>query len=261
MVVQATNNHDAVVQAIRAARNSGRPAIIAYLTAGFPTKEKFAAHLRAVASVADVIEVGVPFSDPMADGPTIQMSSRVALEQGVTLQWIFDLLTSMKHEIKVPYLLMSYYNPLLAYGLNKLPKAAVEAGVAGMIVPDLPYEEGAEMLNAMNASNLALVQLVTPVTPPDRLAMLCNASRGFVYAVTKTGTTGSDVKIPDELLSYVDSVRKASPVPVCAGFGIRNREQVERLNNHVDGVIVGSALVEVLQRNEDAAAFLRGLKL
>jgi tryptophan synthase alpha chain len=254
-------SHEKVADAIRAAKAQGRPAIVAYITAGFPTKEKFAATLRAVASVADLIEVGVPFSDPMADGPTIQRSSRVALEQGVSLQWILDLLNSMQREIKVPYLLMSYYNPMLAYGLKQLPNAAVQAGVSGLIIPDLPYEEGAEMRDAMNAHNLALVEFVTPVTPPERLKMLCSAARGFVYAVTRTGITGSSVEIPNELLEYVDRVRKASPVPVCAGFGIRSREQVQRLSSHVDGVIVGSALVEVLERNEDPAAFLKSLKL
>jgi tryptophan synthase alpha chain len=155
---------------------------------------------------------------------------------------------------------MSYLNPLLAFGLRDLPDAAARAGVAGFIVPDLPYEESAELAAALDARELALVQMVTPVTPAERQRTLCAASQGFVYAVTMTGTTGRTVAVPDEVIRYLDGVRAASPVPVCAGFGIRNREQVERLRGHVDGVIVGSALVECLERNEDPARFLRSLQ-
>ncbi len=155
---------------------------------------------------------------------------------------------------------MSYLNPLLAYGLDRLPGAAARAGVAGFIIPDLPYEESAEMRAALDGHGLALVQMVTPVTPAARLKMLCAASQGFVYAVTMTGTTGKSVAVPDEVLAYMDRVRAVSPVPVCAGFGIRNREQVARMKGHVDGVVVGSALVEVLERREDPAAFIRSLQ-
>jgi tryptophan synthase alpha chain len=155
---------------------------------------------------------------------------------------------------------MSYLNPLLAYGLDALPGAAARAGVAGFIIPDLPYEESAEMRTALDRHGLALVQMVTPVTPPERLALLCDASQGFVYAVTMTGTTGRQVAVPEEVLAYMDRVRAVSPVPVCAGFGIRSAEQVERMRGHVDGVVVGSALVEVLERREDPAAFIQSLR-
>ena len=134
------------------------------------------------------------------------------------------------------------------------------AGVSGFIIPDLPYEESREVRTALDGEGLALVQMVTPVTPPARLKMLCEASQGFVYAVTMTGTTGKSVAVPDDVLDYMDRVRAVSPVPVCAGFGIRGREQVERMRGHVDGVVVGSALVEVLERGEDPAAFLRSLR-
>jgi tryptophan synthase alpha chain len=155
---------------------------------------------------------------------------------------------------------MSYLNPLLAFGLDRLPEAAAKAGVSGFIIPDLPYEESAEMRAALDRVGVALVQMVTPVTPPARLRMLCEASQGFVYAVTMTGTTGKSVAVPDEVLEYMDRVRAVAPVPVCAGFGIRSREQVARMRGHVDGVVVGSALVEVLERREDPAAFVRTLK-
>lgn len=252
---------DSISTSIRKARESGRPAIVAYVTAGFPTKDAFAKNLDSVASVADVIEVGVPFSDPMADGTTIQRSSRVALQNGVSLKWILEFLGSRKPAAgSPPILLMTYLNPLLAFGIEKLPAAAVKANVAGFIVPDLPYEECIELRTALEKEGLALVQLVTPVTPDDRLAMLCKASHGFVYAVTMTGTTGKNVAVPHEVLDYMDRVRKVSPIPVCAGFGIRGNEQVRLMKDHVDGVVVGSALVEVLERGEDPAAFLKSLR-
>jgi len=250
---------DSIVAAIHAANAADRPAIIAFLTAGFPRREAFITTLARVAMVADVVEIGVPFTDPMADGMTIQRSSRAALGQGVTLRWILESLGRAERPA-APLLLMSYLNPLLAYGLDRLADAAQRVGVAGFIVPDLPYEESAELREALEPHRLALVQLVTPVTPPERLAMLCAASQGFVYAVTMTGTTGKSVEVPDDVLTYMDRVRAASEVPVCAGFGIRSSEQVARMRGHVDGVIVGSALVEVLERDEDPARFLESLR-
>jgi tryptophan synthase alpha chain len=251
---------DTISAAIRAARAKGHPAIVAFLTGGFPDRPSFARHLHAVASAADVVEIGVPFTDPMADGTTIQRSSRAALAAGTTLKWILAELEAQSPKPDAPILLMSYLNPLLAFGLDELPQAAAKAGVSGFIIPDLPYEESAEMRTALAPLGLALVQLVTPVTPPDRLAMLCKASQGFVYAVTMTGTTGKNVAVPEEVVEYMQRVKSVSPLPVCAGFGIRSREQVVRMGPSVDGVVVGSALVEVLERGEDPAAFLNSLR-
>lgn len=249
-----------ISDAIRAAQSRNRPALVAYLTAGFPEKEPFHDLLCKVAGVADVVEIGVPFSDPMADGLTIQRSSRTALEKGVSLKWILNMLKSATQKPKAPILLMSYLNPLLAFGFDKLPQAAREAGVSGFIVPDLPFEESTDIQAALHEQGLALIQMVTPVTPPDRLAMLCRQAEGFVYAVTMTGTTGKQVATPDEVLKYMDDVKTLSSVPVCAGFGIRLREQVQAINGHADGVVVGSALVEVLERGEDPVKFLQGLQ-
>jgi tryptophan synthase alpha chain len=245
--------------ALRAAAARGEPALVAFLTAGYPQKQKFREHLAAVAAGADVVEIGVPFTDPMADGVTIQRSSREALAQGVSLAWIFAELQAMPRPA-APLLLMSYLNPLLAHGYARLAADAVASGVSGFIVPDLPLDESAEMKSALGAHGLALVQMVTPVTPPERLARLCAASEGFVYAVTMTGTTGKSVAVPADVIDYLERVRKLSPVPVCAGFGIRERAQVERLRGHVDGVVVGSALVEVLERGESPQVFLAALR-
>jgi tryptophan synthase alpha chain len=253
-----TQAHDRIGAAIRAA--AGRPALVAFMTGGFPDRAGFRRRLTAVAGAADVVEIGVPFTDPMADGMTIQRASHAALAAGFTLPWLFDELQALTPRPRAPLLLMSYLNPLLAFGLDRLPEAAAAAGVAGFIIPDLPHEEGGDMRSALDRAGLALVQMVTPVTPAERLRRLCADARGFVYAVTMTGTTGRSVAVPDAVLDYLDRVRAVSPVPVCAGFGIRGREQVARLAAHVDGVVVGSALVEVLERGEDPVAFLASLR-
>jgi tryptophan synthase alpha chain len=254
---------DSISAAIQAAAAKGQPALVGFLTAGFPSRRQFKDNLAAVAAVCDVVEVGVPFTDPMADGTTIQRASFAALADGVTLPWILEELQSVAGRHAPPILLMSYLNPLLSLGLDALPRAAAAAGVAGFIVPDLPFEESGDLKRALDGEGLALVQMVTPVTPPERLAMLCREAKGFVYAVTMTGTTGKTqgaTQVPDEVLEYMDRVKRASTAPVCAGFGIRSREQVARFAGHVDGVVVGSALVEVLERGEDVQAFLRSLR-
>ncbi len=248
-----------VAAAIRNARHDG-PAIVAYVTAGYPRRETFLATLAAAADAADVVEIGVPFSDPMADGLTIQRSSRVALSQGVSLAWLLAELAAARGRFRAPLLLMSYLNPLLAFGIDGLPAAARSAGVSGFIVPDLPLEESAELRQALSRESLALVQFVAPTTPAARAAKLAAASEGFLYALTMNGITGRDAVLPEATLAWLAQLRAVSAVPVCAGFGIRNAAQVARLAPHVDGVIVGSALIEALERGEDAGAFLRGLR-
>jgi tryptophan synthase alpha chain len=249
---------DRICAAIRAA--AGRTALVGYLTAGFPSRRQFRENLAAVASACDVVEVGVPFSDPMADGLTIQRASFAALADGVTLPWILDELAATSGGRRTPVVLMSYLNPLLAFGLGKLPQRAAASGVSGFIVPDLPYEENEDIKSALDGEGLALVQMVTPVTPEARLAKLCQAAQGFVYAVTMTGTTGKSAAIPDDVLEYMDRVRRAASIPICAGFGIRSKAQIERFAPHVDGVVVGSALVETLERGGDVRGFLASLR-
>lgn len=251
---------DAISAAIRASVLKGRPALVGFLTAGFPTRRDFQDNLAAVADICDVVEIGVPFSDPMADGTTVQRASFAALANGVTLPWILGELRASGPRSAAPILLMSYLNPLLSLGMEALPGAAAAAGVAGFIVPDLPFEENADLTRALDGEGLALVQMVTPVTPPDRLAMLCREAKGFVYAVTMTGTTGKSAEVPPDVLEYMDRVKACSSVPVCAGFGIRSAKQIARFAAHVDGVVVGSALVEVLERGEDVRTFLRSLR-
>ena len=250
---------DTISEALRVGSSSGEPALVGFLTAGYPSKSQFREHLQAIAAGADVVEIGVPFTDPMADGVTVQRSSHAALAQGVSLRWILSELEAMSR-VGTPLLLMSYLNPLLAYGLDRLAEAAARARVAGFIVPDLPYDEGGDLRKALDSQGIAMVQMVTPVTKPERMAQLCQSSQGFVYAVTMTGTTGKNVAVPEEVISYLDRVRALAKVPVCAGFGIRSREQVQLLRGHVDGVVVGSALVEVLERGENPTQWLGQLR-
>ena len=249
-----------IAEAIRECRGNG-PAIVAYLTAGYPRRDSFLTTLRDVAEAADVVEIGVPFSDPMADGLTIQRSSRIALEQGVSLDWLLETLCDSGGGFKAPLLIMSYLNPLLAFGLDALPAAARRAGIAGFIVPDLPLEECDDLKSALAREGIALVQFVAPTTPAERAARLCAASEGFVYALTMNGVTGKDAALPDATLTHLARLKAGARVPVCAGFGIRNAAQVQMLAPHVDGVIVGSALVEVLERGDDPRAFLCGLRV
>jgi tryptophan synthase alpha chain len=235
--------HERITNAIRSAEG---PAIVAFLTAGYPDPDRFLDDLRVIAEHADAVEIGVPFSDPMADG--------------VTLRWILERLRSRDFELDAPILLMGYLNPFLTYGYERLADDAADAGVSGFMVPDLPYEESAPLREALEPKGLALVQFVTPATPPERLRAVSSASQGFVYAVTKTGITGGGSALPEGLSDYLSSVKSASPLPVCAGFGVRSSDQVAAIAAHADGVIVGSALVELLEQRGDVAGFLAGLR-
>ena len=242
----------------RAIETAGGHAICAYVTAGYPSLEAFPAVLAAVAGAADVVEVGVPFTDPMADGQTIQKASHQALEGGVNLDYVFSTLGEA--DLAAPHLLMGYYNPFLAFGIDRLVDAMADSGTAGLIVPDLPFEESGDLTTALETRGQGLVQLVSPTTPDSRLARLATTSRGFVYAVTTKGTTGSTTRFDAEVLEYLDRVKAVSELPVLAGFGVRERSQVVALSGHVDGVVVGSALIDAIDRGEDPGVFLEGLR-
>lgn len=242
------------------AKDANRPGLIAYLTGGYPDERRFREYFLQTAAACDLVEVGIPFSDPMADGLTIQNASQVALNSGASLEKILQWLAELTPEVETPVVLMSYLNPLLAYGYRRLAGDAVKSGVSGFIVPDLPVEEAAPLVDALAESGLALIQLVTPLTPPARLSLLCEQSRGFVYAVTHAGTTGGDAALPADCVDYLGKVREQSSLPVYAGFGVRNADDVAMLAGHVDGVVVGSALIDALSDGKDPGEFLNGLR-
>lgn len=249
--------------AIVAARDARGVALVAYLCAGHPTKARFRELLREVADEADVVEVGVPFSDPMADGVTIQEAARVALEQGVTLGWILDELAAMRGELGAPVVLMGYLNPFVRFEVERFAQAAQDAGVSGLIVPDLPFEESGMFREALGARGVALINMVTPVTPAARTRDLVRTTGGFLYAVTTTGVTGGATRSAGpsaDPMEYLRALKGAGGAPVCAGFGIRSRAQVDALRGVCDGAIVGSALIEAIGAGESAAGFLRGLR-
>jgi tryptophan synthase alpha chain len=242
----------------QAIRQASGTALVPFVTAGFPRPRDLAGILDTIAPLSDAIEVGIPFSDPLADGVTIRRASERALREGITLGFVLEVLHS--RPAGPPVVLMSYLNPLLAFGFPRLAAAAARANVSGLVVPDLPLEESEPYERALTECGIALVQLVSPVTPGPRVERLARESRGFVYAVTTTGTTGGSAAIEPRTLAYLDGVRRASPLPVLAGFGLRSAEQLQALAGHADGAIVGSALIEVLERNEDPAAFLGTLR-
>ena len=246
-----------IEERIKAPKASG-PALIPFITAGYPNAEDFKQTLFEISKKADVIEIGVPFSDPMADGVTIQRSSHMAIENGVTLKWIFNQLKEIS--LNAPIVLMSYLNPLYVFGMEELVKASLESGVDGFIVPDLPIEESKEFNGRLSEAGLALIQLVTPATPKDRIEMITNQSSGFIYAVTVKGVTGGEDALSADVTDYLKQVQEISKIPVCAGFGIREKSDVEMLANHVDGIIVGSAIVETIEQGNSPTEFLDQLK-
>ena len=246
-----------IEERIKAPKASG-PALMPFITAGYPNTEDFKQTLFEISKKADVIEIGVPFSDPMADGVTIQRSSHMAIENGVTLKWIFNQLKEIN--LDTPIVLMSYLNPLYVFGMAELVKASLESGVDGFIVPDLPIEESKEFNDRLSEAGLALIQLVTPATPKDRIEMITNQSSGFIYAVTVKGVTGGEDALSADVTDYLKQVQEISKIPVCAGFGIREKSDVEMLENHVDGIIVGSAIVEAIEQGNSPNEFLDQLK-
>lgn len=237
---------------------AARPAVLPYLTAGFPDMGRFVDLLDSLSTLAPAIEIGLPFSDPMADGATIQDSSRISLEGGTTVGGVLSALGE-RDPSPIPLAVMSYLNPLLAFGPTELFSRLSDVGVAALVIPDLPFEESGPIRELAGAHFIGLVQLVTPVTPVSRLETLAKASEGFTYAVTMAGTTGGTVALDGSVAAYLDQVREHSAVPVVAGFGIRNSTQVHELADHCDGVIVGSALVEKIAAGSDAAEFVREL--
>lgn len=250
---------ESLSHAIRHPKQPGRPAIMPYLVAGYPDPKAWSEMFLQISEIADAIELGVPFSDPMADGPVIQRASRQAIEAGVSLKWILKSLESLPRPPSCPVVLMSYLNPLLQFGLADLVQVAGRLGVAGFIVPDLPWEEGAELRGLCEQAGLALIQLITPVTPDERLQRLGSGAGGFTYAVTITGITGGQVDLAARA-GWLDHVRALSERPVCAGFGIRTAADIDALRGHADGAIVGTALIDALSRGEDGVELVRALR-
>ena len=242
----------------------GYKALIAYITAGYPDIEatvKIAAVLAK--SGCDIIELGIPFSDPLADGATIQKASHHALMQGVTPQACLEAAAVLRKKIAAPLVFMTYYNPVLNYGLEAFCHSCVKVGIDGLIVPDLPPEEGAELETITRNNNIDLIYLLVPTSTDDRIKTVAARSRGFIYLVSLTGVTGARKTLSPELQSFVKRVREKARQPLCIGFGISTPEQAALAASYADGVIIGSRLVELIE--EDAGlttlkVFVTGLR-
>ncbi len=228
-----------------------RKALVGYVTAGFPNKKALATLVPLLEkSGLDILELGVPFSDPIADGPTIQRASQVALAQGTTLSWILSQVKSLRRTVKLPIILMSYSNPIFAVGVEAFFRACKNVGVDGLIIPDLIPEESGYFDAASRKYGVHLIYLVAPTTPSERIKQVARATRGFLYAVSLTGVTGTRKDLPKDVVGFLDQVHRASPCPVAVGFGISTPEQVRRLRSHVDGIIVGSALIHAVEKSD-----------
>lgn len=253
---------------LAAVRARGEKALIPFITAGDPDLGVTEALLLALAEAgADAIELGVPFSDPTADGPKIQLSSERALRAGTTLRRILGLVKTLRPKLEIPIVLMGYTNSFLTMGERHFPEAAREAGVDGVITVDCPPEEEPAYYANLEACGVDAILLVAPTTTPERLAMLAKRTRGFLYYVSLTGVTGAREGVPPHLEENLARIRGVATVPVCVGFGISTPEQAAAIAKHADGVVVGSALVDRIGRAKtreeavtEAASFVAALK-
>lgn len=238
-------------------------ALVCFLTAGFPTLD---ATIPLVLEIekrgADIVELGMPFSDPLADGPVIQHSSQVALSQGITLDKILSCVKTIRQSSEIPLVLMGYLNPILAYGVEKFFKSAAISGVDGIILPELPLEESKRYKSIFDNAGLANILLVTPTTSPERMVLIDRASSGFLYCVSSTGVTGSKTKNLERFLCRFCE-KECQKESILVGFGIRTPADARRIAAHADGVIIGSALIQRIARGEslsEAGAWVRQLK-
>ncbi len=252
-----------IAVAFRRCAEEGRAALVPYICAGYRSREETLELLVAAADAgADVLELGVPFSDPLADGPTIQRASYEALRAGMTVRGVLDLLRAFREERETPVVIFTYLNPILRFGADEFLQAAREAGAQGLLVTDLPAGADPELEGKIRSEALDPILLVAPTTAPGRVEEVSRGGRGFLYYISRTGVTGSRSALRESLAKEVEEVRRRSTLPVAVGFGISSPEQAELVAQWADGVVVGSALVEELDRGgvADAAKFLGALR-
>jgi len=244
----------ALKHAFEKCRQQSRAALIPFLTAGYPDNKSFERLVLAVADAgADIIEIGLPFSDPLADGPVIQYSSHQALQRGTTLVGTLETLNKLSSRIDTPLVLMSYYNPIRSFGLERFVRTAVRSGLSGLIIPDMIIEESHQFEHLASEGNLDLIHLLAPTSDARRTAAILGRSCGFVYLVSVTGVTGSRISLPGYLRGWVRSVKTQTDLPVCVGFGISTPELAARVGQFADGVIIGSAIINLIRKTNGRA--------
>jgi tryptophan synthase alpha chain len=252
------------MSAITSVFKPNHKALVAYVTAGFTGRKATVQIAAALAEAGcDIIELGIPFSDPMADGTTIQQASYQALQHGITPQVCLEIAADVRKKIETPLVFMTYYNPVLNYGLDSFCQASAKAGINGLIVPDLPPDEGLCLEAVAQKNNLDLIYLLAPTSTDERITTVAARSRGFIYLVSLTGVTGARNTLSPELKGFVKRVRSKTALPLCVGFGISNAEHAVEAAVLADGVIIGSKLIELIE--EDASlitlkSFIAGVR-
>ncbi|HDD43747.1 MAG TPA: tryptophan synthase subunit alpha [Candidatus Desulfofervidus auxilii] len=247
-----------IKQVFRNLKKQGRRALIPYITAGDPDLETTKKLILTVAqSGGDILELGVPFSDPLADGPTIQAASQRALKSGTNLKEILKLIKEIRPYTEIPIVLMSYYNPLLQYGLERLAQEAVKAGINGFIVPDLTPEEADKWIKICRIYHLDTIFLIAPTTPLSRARKIVQKSQGFIYYVSVTGVTGARDKLPSDIIQNLNQLKRITKKPIAVGFGISSPEHVKMLIHYADGIIVGSAIVKIIGNSKNTNQILK----
>jgi tryptophan synthase alpha chain len=241
-------------------RRAGELGLVAYLTAGDPSLDATREIVLAAAEAgADVIELGVPFSDPIADGPVIQRASERALRAGTTLEAVIDLVAELRRSTEVPLVLFSYFNPILQMGLENFARRAADAGADGVLATDLTPEEAVEYRRVLREANFDTVFLAAPTTPADRLERIAAVSSGFLYLISRTGVTGQREQLPEDLSALIARVRRATTLPLAVGFGLSQPEHLRALVGKVEAAVVGSALVAEIERASSAADAARAV--
>lgn len=257
-----------VAAAFTGAHRSRTAALMPYFTLGYPDRDSSLAIVEAIAPYSDLLELGVPFSDPLADGPTIQRSTQIALANGTSTAACLEMVATLRGRgVATPALLMGYYNPILAYGAERYVRDAATAGADGFIVPDLQPEEAGELEAAARDAGLVLIYFLAPTSSPERVAAVAARALGFIYLVSVTGVTGARQALRSDLAAFVSQVRAQTSVPLAVGFGISTPEQAATVGRIADGVIVGSALINAVDavstmgdKPTTAAAFVRQLR-
>jgi len=234
-------------------RGRGETALVCYVVAGDPSLERTVEIVLALdAAGVDAVELGIPFSDPLADGPAIQAAGHRALARGASVPRVLETLQEIRRRSQIPVVLMTYFNPVLRYGVERFARDAARAGADGVIQTDLTPEEAGPWIAAARAHALDTVFLLAPTSTPGRIGVVCRIATGFVYCVSRTGVTGARDDVPADLRNFVQRVRQATDLPLCVGFGISRPEQVARIGEFADGVVVGSALVSLIAGQGDS---------
>jgi len=233
---------------------TGHKALIPYVTVGYPSVEDTLNVVPMLAeSGCDIVELGIPFSDPLADGATIQKASFCALKNGITPKLCLEVAQKLSRQIEIPLVFMTYFNPVLNYGLDEFGVACARSGIDGLIIPDLPPDEASELEDVTRRYNLDLIYLLAPSSSDERIRLVADRARGFIYLVSITGVTGTRVNLPPELNSFITRVRKVAKQPLCVGFGISTSAQARQVAETADGVIVGSRIIQLMETEGLAA--------